>query len=725
MPTATEHSATIVHISRLQQQRPPNQKVRNMIQSIQNFGRGGGSVGGGGTEGGGETEGGGGTEGGRGTEGGTSESLKLDIGQTVVYSDGQKSDMAKIKSWEPDNDGRRKSRFKIEFPDGSILDNVHKETLSLPKEVDPVVERVIGILNLRVLTDQHFRAQYPTLKEFEEFFLNSTEEFKAEYKRHGKWKEPLFKRSDTEEFILLSRWIEKNEVEGKINWDLFNKESFNNFRKQAPKDDLFEILKELGIYNEKVVRTLKAKNVLTPAHFVQKPKSWFDKLGMEELGTEENSNNLLFNGTEKYAIEKFRDWYSYRFVGYLPSDWIVTFRNDDVHPKERELRKVLRVIGLSADPVRALKMNDIRDITALNRTSKEWRTENRSGLFTSNSVTTSIADRMHGMKDVERDSRSYAWKHMGLTRNDASDIITFRHWYNFYVSGKKNTKGWAAEFNSTQYRNFIQRYEPGDNFNYPNMLRSRKDKLRISQEKHEYYDMLKKATEAGDVSEERRYHLLQYLEKREKMSLIEEITSQHDEGLAENSLQASRLKDLLHRDEKEKDDRVKNDLLFYQGFCQFFFSAFLVLTLLGSWIFTTAYLMSGEILYGEDVEDNEYLTFIHNVVFGLVTAVVIQELGEEAKETSLYYRFLGTYREQVRRSAEYRYRNQLSLTGFRGKVKRVWNILMEYGKTRLVSHSLHCSCYHFAQYSQFFAPDGHHPLVDKTLHYCLDHSWCR
>jgi hypothetical protein len=150
-----------------------------------------------------------------------------------------------------------------------------------------------------------------------------------------------------------------------------------------------------------------------------------------------------------------------------------------------------------------------------------------------------------------------------------------------------------------------------------------------------------------------------------------------------------------------------------------------VLTLLTSWIFTTAYLMSGEILYGEDVEDNEYLTFIHNVVFGLVTAVVIQELGEEAKETSLYYRFLGTYREQVRRSSEYRYRNQLSLTGFRGKVKRVWNILMEYGKTRLVSHSLHCSCYHFAQYSQFFAPDGHHPLVDKTLHYCLDHSWCR
>jgi hypothetical protein len=56
----------------------------------------------------------------------------------------------------------------------------------------------------------------------------------------------------------------------------------------------------------------------------------------------------------------------------------------------------------------------------------------------------------------------------------------------------------------------------------------------------------------------------------------------------------------------------------------------------------------------KDVDD--YVAFIHNVLFGLVTAVVIQELGEQrqAKETSLYYRFLPIYREHRRRQREYR-----------------------------------------------------------------------
>ena len=69
------------------------------------------------------------------------------------------------------------------------------------------------------------------IQEFEELFLNSTEEFKAIHKRNGEMKEPLFKRNDTEEFILLCRWIEAHRGEGGINWELFNKENFNDFRK--------------------------------------------------------------------------------------------------------------------------------------------------------------------------------------------------------------------------------------------------------------------------------------------------------------------------------------------------------------------------------------------------------------------------------------------------------------------------------------------------------------
>jgi hypothetical protein len=454
---------------------------------------------------------------GGGTGAGNTESVevtKFEVGQQVVYTNGQVADVARIKSWEDhEENGRRKSRFKIEFPNGEIWDNVRAENLSLPKEVDPTVEKVLGILNLREETDNYFRAHYPKTDGFEEFFLSTTEEFEAKYKQHGEWKEPRFKRSDREEFIILCRWVEDNQAVngGKIDWEQFNKESFNDFRKQAPKDDLFEILKELGIYNNNVVKALESKNVQTPAHFVQKPKSWFEKLCIGEPGKEEDSNHFLLNGTEKYAIEKFKDWYNFHFNGYLPSDWIVSFRNDDIHLKEREMRKVLQVIGLGADAIHALKMNDIRDVTTLNRTSMYWRTENKRGLglypFT---------DSIPGVRSGDRESRSNEWKLMGLTRNDASDIINFRHWYKFYVAGKNNMKGWAAEFNSAQYRNFVQRYEPGDNFKKPSILRSRKDKLTFSQETKDYYEILQRAAEAGDVTEEQRYNLLQYIKKREK-----------------------------------------------------------------------------------------------------------------------------------------------------------------------------------------------------------------
>lgn len=392
----------------------------------------------------------------RGTGSEIGESLHLDIGQQVVFTDGQVRDMAKIKSPAgPDSPGRRKSLVKIEFLSGTTR-YVHKQNLSLPRKVDPIVEKVIGILNLRESTDEHIRAQYPTQKEFEDFFESTTQEIRKMCKRNGKeLREPLFKRSDTEEFIILSRWIEKNESKGgKINWDLFSKESFNDFRKQAPKDDLVEVLKELGLYNDKVVKALEDNKVQTPAHFVQKPKSWFEK-----LGTEENSN-ALFNATEKDAIEKFKKWYSYRFIGYLPSDWILTFRNDEVRPGERELRMVMGEIGLPPDAIRSLKANGIRNITALNRESKDWRTESKEKEVTESGNTkgSAVAHRIFRKRDdEEQESRATKWKLMGLTRNDASDIICFRHWYDFYVAGKKHMKGWAEEFHSAHFRTFIQR----------------------------------------------------------------------------------------------------------------------------------------------------------------------------------------------------------------------------------------------------------------------------
>ena len=417
--------------------------------------------------------------------------------------------------------------------------------------------------------------------------------------------------------------------------------------------------------------------------------SWYAKLCEEEQGTDENihqSKNLLLSGIDKTAIQKFKEWYIFHFIGYFPSDWIVSFRNDDVHPKERDLRKVLRVIGLNADAIEVLRMNDIKDIATLNRMSKNWRTESRIGLY-------SMAANFSGMGGGEQESRSNEWKDMGLSRNDASDIISFRHWHKFYVAGKSNMKGWTKEFNSAQYNNFLQRYEPGDDFSNPSRLKFwMQDSLKFSQERHDYFDMLQKAAESGDVTDEQRYHYLKYAEKREKMSLIDEITSNHYEGQGDSTVEEDRLRELLHQDEEKADEKEEGDLLFGQQFYQFFFSASLVLVLLASWFGTTVYFMM-QYLWAKKSEDYEqhagfdYVTFINNVLFGLVTAVVIQELGEEAAETSLYYRFLPTYREQRKRQREHRILNRKYAsiwTGFRSRI-------VEGFKTYFVSHSLHSS----------------------------------
>jgi len=537
------------------------------------------------------------------------------------------------------------------------------------------VNKVLGILNVCDETRKYLKDNCPREEHFERFLKRPFTVIKDDYKQHEDCKEPRFKRIDREEFIILSRWTNENIVGGIPNWVDFNEGSFNDFCEKAPKDDLYKILKELGINNEKVVDTLQAKSVQTAAHFAQKPRSWYDKLCEEESGTEQNSKqkkNHLLSGIEKHEIDKFKDWYSFHSIGYLPSDWIVSFRNDDVHQKqkERDLRKVLRVIGLNADAIEALEMNGIIDIATLIRTSYQWWRQ----------------DKWKHYAGFPWEPINESWKRMGLTWSDASDIINFRHWHNFYVRGKKNVKGWTAEFNSAQYNDFLQRYVSGNSFRPSPWKFWQHDSLKSSQERHDYYDIIQRAAESGDVTEAQSFHLLNYMEKREKRSVLEEITSQHAEGFGDSTLEEDRLRELLNRDDQRADEKEKSDLFFGQQFCQFFFSAFLVLVLLTSWMGTTGYFMM-ESLREKKVPDGEpgfkphpgfdYMTFIHNILFGLVSAVVIQELGEEAKETSLYCRILPTYREQRRREKEYRI-----LT--RGNVVRCWSRTVQLFKTFLM-----------------------------------------
>eukprot|EP00985_Skeletonema_marinoi_P002852 scaffold1171_cov144-Skeletonema_marinoi.AAC.7 len=642
-------------------------------------------------------------------------------GKRVFYMTGE---VARIV--DTDDTDEVHTYYTIEV-NGSHLYDVHRTDLST---VHPTVNKVLDVLNLHDETDQYLKKNYPTLKEFENFLNLSSEAVKAFHKINGELKEPRFKRSDREEFIILRRWWAEEkkkqdnesvnweqQYDGKVNWGHFNEENINDLREKAPKEDLFKVLEELGINKPKVVDTLKAKGVQSPAHFVQKTKSWYDKLN-EEPDVDES---LLLKGPEKIAIEKFKQWYLFHSIGYLPSDWIVSFRNDDVHPKERDLRKVLRVIGVNADAIEALKMNDIKDIPTLNRTSKEWRTESTRGLSSmakripwirggeqeSRTIATeggrglsSVADRNPPMGGGEHESRSNAaeigrgsftmadkiptiggeqesrsneWKDMGLTRNDAREIISFRHWYNLYIAGKLNMKGWTTEFNSAQYNNFLQRFEPGDNFRTPFWWKfKRHDRFMFSRESHDYYDMLQKAAESGYVTDVQRYHLMKYYkEDKEKMCLIEEITSHHHDGLGDSTQQEKRLQEMLAKDEEKADEKDKGDLLFVYFMLQF--------------LWEKEYLAKG----GEPEKYDkhagfEYVTFINNVLFGLVTAVVIQELGEEASETSLYYRFLPTYRKQRRRQKEYQILNRIATRDFKGRMMRYWGNMVQFTKTYLM-----------------------------------------
>jgi hypothetical protein len=157
----------------------------------------------------------------------------------------------------------------------------------------------------------------------------------------------------------------------------------------------------------------------------------------------------------------------------------VSFRKEAEQVKELEWRKVLRAIGLKADAIQALEINDVCDFATLNETSEEWR------------ITKSDGD--------ESSSDSNEWQKLGLKKNDARNIIYFRHWHNFYVAGTKDKGDWAAEFSSAQYeRRYIDPRKPNEIkkpgwwvFGSERQLgfwESKNDSLKLCKEKKEYLD---------------------------------------------------------------------------------------------------------------------------------------------------------------------------------------------------------------------------------------------
>ncbi|KAK1743948.1 hypothetical protein QTG54_005545 [Skeletonema marinoi] len=430
-------------------------------------------------------------------------------------------------------------------------------------ETKCIVEGVLNILDLRDETKLWLEQKYTEQKSFEDFLHLSSKKVKdmqllSEEIDSDKKEEKVrarFNQADRAKLILLRRWTENNRADGqKFKWQCFNRESFDAFvREEVPNDILLEILQELKL-SEEVKESLKDNGVHTPASFVEKSKYWYE-------------HEIELSSTDVNEIEKFKKWYKYQLDTYLPSDWIVAFREEAAHVNDLEWRKVLKAIGLKADAIHALEINDICDFVALIYTSEKWRI----------AEPTSKKNR-YDVSNTDWDG----WKSLGLNMSDARHIINFRHWHNFYVAGKKDKSDWATEFSSAHYERFVQRYTnptKPDKFNNPGWWASKNDHLKLSKEKQDYVDILHQAVEAGSVTEEQRYQLRQhYKGRREKMELIQEI----NEGAGDSSFQEKRLGEIFEEEAANDHEKNTQDLLFFQN------------------------------------------------------AVVIQELGEDLKETSLY-----------------------------------------------------------------------------------------
>lgn len=160
-----------------------------------------------------------------------------------------------------------------------------------------------------------------------------------------------------------------------------------------------------------------------------------------------------------------------------------------------------------------------------------------------------------------------------------------------------------------------------------------------------------------------------------------------------------RLAKFLEEDEAEEERKTGEDLMDSKQFCKWLFGAVLVIVLLALWFYTTIYFMEKtmklncnniaeedpanatllkdlneteliEIIETSEEQEQErerkyeqckevfggYTTFIHNIVFGLVTAVVVQQLGDNSdSKSSLYARFLPIYQRQVKKVNEMAY----------------------------------------------------------------------
>jgi len=582
-----------------------------------------------------------------------------------------------------DTDETEPSNFSKDAVSNKVEENSNADTASAGTSRGSrrgrveTVGKTFAILGLMPDTMKYLESKYQTMEAFEEFLQLSSEEIGAS--KTGKEDEMFrarFNQADRAKLILVGRWAERNLDGHESKWAHFNKKNFNEFVCDEVDDIILdEILKVLHLNEQKEI--LKDNGVHSPDSFVEKSKYWYE-------------HEIKFSSRQISQIEKFKRWYRHQLDDYLPSDWVVSFRKDCKQEGDIEWRKVLKAIGLKADVIQALEINDICDFATLIRTSEKWR--------------------MNEPKARETGTESKPvwneWQESGLKENDARTIISFRQWHKFYVAGQKDKDDWAEEFNSAQYKRFVQRYidpnKPDEELGCKSSWKigwwgSSDDSLTMSREKTDFRDMLERAAEDGTVTEEVRYRLTKhYDERREKMDLIQEI----NEGTGDTPFLEERLNQIFKDEAEYQKGNTEESLFFVKEYCQFVFSALVAYFILAIWAGLTinfvAFTIRTDNLDRNEVEnkvtENDYQIGVNNISFGLVTAVVVQELSEGAtdNESSLYNRFLATYKKRLEQSKEIRFRNWLrlrSIQNFSSKqgISLMFGFLFRYAKELIYS----------------------------------------
>lgn len=250
-------------------------------------------------------------------------------------------------------------------------------------------------------------------------------------------------------------------------------------------------------------------------------------------------------------------------------------------------------------------------------------------------------------------------------------------WYKFYVKGNPTSLNWASDFARVHFIEFDQYHlQPRQDMGFLNRVLFHKgpegrrhklfgrNQLKIAKEEKRFKEHLDDIAAKGTITPAQRYKLQEYYKKRGMIDMVQDIKANIENGIEDIELDRN-LKNFLEEDATNEEKKTGEELMDSKKFSKYLFGAFLVIVLLLIWFYTTIHFMTMTVSLGcnqsnisKECTDlfSGYMTFAHNIVSGLITVVVVQQLGDSSdNKSNLYSRFLPIYQRQVKKVKEMGY----------------------------------------------------------------------